>query len=81
MSAARIERRLLRKMLKGATCTACSGALDETAHRAFWFDQTGTPVPHLVCSTCMQRAQHSQEAADEVASKCALALCEPGGHA
>lgn len=80
MSAARIERRLLRKLIKGATCAACSGPLDEHAHRALWIDDNGRPVPHLVCSGCLTAAR-DQQAVDELASRCALALCEPGGRA
>lgn len=81
MSDARIGRRLLRKMLERARCTACSGPLDEHAHRALWIDDRGDAHKHLVCERCLRSAAGNQEKIDELATKCALALCEPGGRA
>jgi hypothetical protein len=77
----RISRRLLRKMLKGAHCAACSGALDEHAHRALWIDDGGHPHLHLVCAACFEGGTRDEAATDELANRCALALCEPAGHA
>ena len=80
-SSGRISRRLLRKMLEGATCAACSAALDEYAHRAFWFDERGRAHPHLICARCWKDAAGDQASIDELATRCALALCEPAGSA
>jgi hypothetical protein len=68
-------------MLKGATCTACNAPLDEHAHRAWWLDDHGRAHQHLVCSDCWRRGSSDQAATDELATRCALALCEPGGRA
>jgi hypothetical protein len=83
-SDARISRRLLRKWLREthACCTACSAPLDEHAHRAWWIDGHGHAHEHLVCHGCMQHAaERDQKAVDELATRCALALCKPGGRA
>jgi hypothetical protein len=80
VSAGRTARRMLRKLLKGATCTACGGSLDEHAHRALWIDDRGRPVPHLVCDGCI-RGAGDQQALDDLATRCALTLCEPAGRA
>jgi hypothetical protein len=80
-SSGRISRRLLRKMLQGATCAACSGDVDEYAHRAFWFDERGRAHPHLICRRCWNVAAGDQASIDDLATRCALALCEPGGNA
>jgi hypothetical protein len=81
VSAARIERRLLRKLLREATCAGCGGAVDERGHRALWIDAAGRVIPHLVCNGCAETAQASQQACDALATRCALAVCEPGGRA
>jgi hypothetical protein len=76
----RINRRLLRKLLKGLHCPACSQPVDERAHMALWFDHQGRPRPHLVCHGCISTARTPADV-DALASRCALSLCEPGGHA
>jgi Fe2+ or Zn2+ uptake regulation protein len=82
-SEARVSRRLLRKQLRGAgaRCAACSARVDERGHRAVWIDDSGYPHVHFVCNDCLRAAEASQEAADELATRCALALCEPKGRA
>jgi len=77
----RAERRGWRHLLRGATCTACSKPLDEHARRACWIDDRGHAHEHLVCHTCMTTAAQDQAATDDLATRCALALCEPGGRA
>jgi hypothetical protein len=82
-SDARLSRRLLRKQLRaaGARCNACGAELDERCYRGLWIDGHGRVHEHLVCHTCITTAAANQEATDELATKCALALCEPGGSA
>ena len=81
MSAARNDRRMLRKLLAGLKCGACDGPVDTHAHLALWIDDHGRAHPHVVCSKCWKEGQQSESAVDELASKCALNLTPAGGRA
>jgi len=72
---------MLRKLLKGATCAACGGPLTEHAHRAWWIDDNGRRSHmHLACDSCIRSAR-DQTDVDALATRCALRLCAPAGHA
>ena len=72
---------VLHTLLRGTSCTTCSGPLDEHAHRCLWVRSDGAVARHLVCSTCFASALGSPEKARELYARAELALSPAEGTA
>jgi hypothetical protein len=78
----RATRRLMHRLTRGQRCTACQGPLDEHAWNGVWVDAANRPHRHFVCNRCTVEARRAgQSGVDDLATRCALALCAPSGRA